>query len=185
MDDAAQDRVFGELSKNWGWMFALGILMLVLGTIGLGMSVTLSIVSMLYFGILMLFGSGVQLVQAFRSEAWRGRFGHVLIAVLYLFAGATMLADPELASVTLTLFIAWALVVIGGLRVSIAIQMRGTQGWMWTLIGGIVTIVLGLMIINEWPASGLWVIGLFIAIEMIFAGWSHIMIALAAKNHHS
>ena len=116
MEDAAQNKVFGEKKKNWGWMFALGILMLVLGTIGLGMSVTLSIVSMLYFGILMLFGSGVQLVQAFRSVAWRGRLGHVLIAVLYLFAGATMLTNPELASVTLTLFIAWALVVVGGLR---------------------------------------------------------------------
>jgi len=50
---------------------------------------------------------------------------------------------------------------------------------------GIVTILLGLMIINQWPVSGLWVIGLFVAIEIIFAGWSHIMIALAAKNYHS
>jgi len=44
-------------------------------------------------------------------------------------------------------------------------------------------VALGVMIINEWPQSGLWVIGLFVAIEMLFAGWSQIMIAIAAKNY--
>ena len=56
-------------------------------------------------------------------------------------------------------------------------------GWLWTLLGGVLSVVLGVMIINEWPQSGLWVIGLFVAIEILFAGWSQIMIALAAKNY--
>ena len=37
------------------------------------------------------------------------------------------------------------------------------------------------MIFSQWPFSGLWVIGLFIAIEMIMQGTSMISIALAAK----
>jgi len=61
--------------------------------------------------------------------------------------------------------------------------MRGTAGWLWTLLGGVLSVALGVMIINEWPQSGLWVIGLFVAIEMLFAGWSQIMIAIAAKNY--
>ena len=60
---------------------------------------------------------------------------------------------------------------------------RGAAGWLWTLLGGALSVVLGVMIINEWPQSGLWVIGLFVAIEILFAGWSQIMIALAAKNY--
>ena len=48
---------------------------------------------------------------------------------------------------------------------------------------GVLSVALGVMIINEWPQSGLWVIGLFVAIEMLFAGWSQIMIAIAAKNY--
>ena len=62
-------------------------------------------------------------------------------------------------------------------------QMRGAAGWLWTLLGGVLSVALGVMIINEWPQSGLWVIGLFVAIEMLFAGWSQIMIAIAAKNY--
>ena len=42
-------------------------------------------------------------------------------------------------------------------------------------------IMLAFMIFAQWPISGLWVIGLFIAIEMIMQGTSMISIALAAK----
>jgi uncharacterized membrane protein HdeD (DUF308 family) len=88
-----------------------------------------------------------------------------------------------LASATLTLMIAWCLVAIGVLRLLVGWQMRASKGWIWTLIGGVVAIALGVMIMVEWPVSGVWVIGMFVAIEMMFAGWSQIIIALAAKNY--
>jgi uncharacterized membrane protein HdeD (DUF308 family) len=179
------DALFGALQKNWGWMLALGIVMVVLGTIGLGMTATLTLVSMLYFGFLLLFGAGIQFVQAFKAHAWKGRLWHVLIAVLYLVAGIIALRDPMLASATLTLMIAWCLVAIGVLRLLVGWQMRASKGWIWTLIGGAVAIALGVMIMVEWPVSGVWVIGMFVAIEMMFAGWSQIIIALAAKNYAS
>ena len=92
----SQDEVLGDLRKNWGWMLALGILMVILGIVGLGMSTMLTIVSVLYFGFLMLFGSGAQFAQAFRSEAWKGRLWHILIAIVYLIAGLIMLFKPAL-----------------------------------------------------------------------------------------
>lgn len=180
---AMQNEVFGELKRNWGWMLALGIIMVILGTVGLGMTVLLNEVVVLYIGVLLLFGAGVQLVQAFRGQGWKGRLWHVLIALAYLVAGAITIYDPVKVGIILTLLIAWALVFIGGLRLVVAIQMRGNSGWVWVLLGGIASIVLGIMVMNQWPESGLWVIGLFVAIEMIFAGWSQIMIALAAKNY--
>ena len=178
-----QDEVFGDLKENWGWMLALGIVMVLLGTVGLGMTFWLNVISVMYIGVLLLFGAGVQFVQAFRGEGWRGRLWHILIAVVYLVGGAIALYNPVKVGITLTLLIAWTLIFIGGLRLVVAIQMRGTSGWVWVLLGGIASIVLGIMIMNQWPESGLWVIGLFVAIEMIFAGWSQIMIALAAKNY--
>jgi uncharacterized membrane protein HdeD (DUF308 family) len=137
----------------------------------------------MYFGFLLLFGSGVQLMQAFRAEAWKGRVWHVLIALVYIVGGIIAITEPVIAGMTLALLIAWTLIVIGVLRLFMALQMRGANGWLWTLLGGVLSVVLGVMIINEWPQSGLWVIGLFVAIEILFAGWSQIMIALAAKNY--
>jgi uncharacterized membrane protein HdeD (DUF308 family) len=122
-------------------------------------------------------------MQAFRAEAWKGRVWHVLIALVYIVGGIIAVTEPVIAGMTLALLIAWTLIVIGVLRLFMALQMRGAAGWLWTLLGGVLSVVLGVMIINEWPQSGLWVIGLFVAIEILFAGWSQIMIALAAKNY--
>ena len=184
MDSAKiNDEVFGELKKNWAWMLSLGIVMVILGVIGLGMTVLFNEIVVMYFGFLLLFGSGVQLMQAFRAEAWKGRVWHVLIALVYIVGGIIAITEPVIAGMTLALLIAWTLIVIGVLRLFMALQMRGAAGWLWTLLGGVLSVVLGVMIINEWPQSGLWVIGLFVAIEILFAGWSQIMIALAAKNY--
>ena len=177
------DEVFGELKKHWAWMLSLGIVMVILGVIGLGMTVLFNEIVVMYFGFLLLFGSGVQLMQAFRAEAWKGRVWHVLIALVYIVGGIIAITEPVIAGMTLALLIAWTLIVIGMLRLFMALQMRGANGWLWTLLGGVLSVVLGVMIINEWPQSGLWVIGLFVAIEILFAGWSQIMIALAAKNY--
>ena len=184
MDSAnINDEVFGELKKNWAWMLSLGIVMVILGIIGLGMTVLFNEIVVMYFGFLLLFGSGVQLMQAFRAEAWKGRVWHVLIALVYIVGGFIAVTEPVVAGMTLALLIAWTLIVIGVLRLFMALQMRGANGWLWTLVGGVLSVVLGIMIINEWPQSGLWVIGLFVAIEILFAGWTQIMIALAAKNY--
>ncbi|MFL3656326.1 MAG: HdeD family acid-resistance protein [Halioglobus sp.] len=184
MDSAnMNDEVFGELKKNWAWMLSLGIVMVILGTIGLGMTVLFNEIVVMYFGFLLLFGSGVQLMQAFRAEAWKGRFWHILIALMYIAGGIIAVTEPVVAGMTLALLIAWTLIVIGVLRLVMAFQMRGANGWLWTLLGGVLSVALGIMIMNEWPQSGLWVIGLFVAIEILFAGWSQIMIALAAKNY--
>lgn len=175
------NEVLGEVTRNWGWMLALGILMVILGTIGLGMTFALTIVSVLYFGVLLLIGGGVQIFDAFKCKGWKSILWHVLIGLMYVAAGIVIFSDPVLASATLTLVIAGALLGIGIVRIIIAFQMRGVPGWIWTLIGGIAAIALGAMIFAKWPVSGLWVIGLFFAIELIFNGWSHITIALAAR----
>ena len=170
MDSAnINDEVFGELKKNWAWMLSLGIVMVILGVIGLGMTVLFNEIVVMYFGFLLLFGSGVQLMQAFRAEAWKGRVWHVLIALVYIVGGFIAVTEPVIAGMTLALLIAWTLIVIGVLRLFMALQMRGANGWLWTLVGGVLSVVLGIMIINEWPQSGLWVIGLFVAIEILFA----------------
>ena len=56
MDSAnVNEQVFGELKKNWAWMLSLGILMMILGTIGLGMTVLFNEIIVMYFGFLLLF----------------------------------------------------------------------------------------------------------------------------------
>ena len=174
--------VLGDLVHNWGWLLAMGLLLVILGTIGLGMTIWLTLATVFVFGVFMLIAGAVQLFQAFKCKGWESILWHVLIAIFYVVAGLVIMGDPLMASTLFTLLLGGALMGIGVVRLIMAFQVRGVKNWFWPLIGGIAAIFLGFIILTRWPVSGLWVIGLFVAIEMIFSGWTYIIIALGARE---
>jgi uncharacterized membrane protein HdeD (DUF308 family) len=174
--------VLGDLIHNWGWLLALGLLLVALGTIGLGMTFWLTLATVFIFGIFLLIAGVLQLVQAVKCRGWRSVLWHVVIGILYVIAGLDIIDDPLRASALLTLLLGGVLIGIGVVRIVMAMQWRGFKNWVWPLIGGIAAIILGFMILTSWPISGFWVIGLFVSIEMIFSGWSYIIIALGARE---
>jgi uncharacterized membrane protein HdeD (DUF308 family) len=178
----SQHPVFGDLSRNWGWLLAFGILSIVLGTVGMGMTFGLTLVSVVFFGALLIVGGTFQLIDAFKCQGWKGALWHILIALLYIAGGLLIVIDPVLASGTLTLALAAVLIAVGVSRVIMAVQHRGQSGWGWLVLSGLISIALGAMIIAKWPMSGMWVIGLFVAIELIFNGWAYLFVALAARR---
>ncbi|WP_298622379.1 HdeD family acid-resistance protein [uncultured Legionella sp.] len=171
----------GGLKRNWGWILGLGILFLFLGCIGLGMVVGLTLVSMYFFGALLIISGITHAIDVFKHTEWKGIFWQALIAVLYIAAGCLVFYDPFLASTLITGILASVLIVIGLTRIIMAIALKDSKGWGWLLLAGIAAIVLGGLILAQWPISGLWVIGLFIAIEMIVNGWTYIFIALSLR----
>jgi uncharacterized membrane protein HdeD (DUF308 family) len=174
--------LFGEVSRNWGWLLAVGILSVILGIVGLGMTLLLTLVSVLYFGVLIIVVGGVQVFHAFQCTGWKSVLFHVVIGLLYLVAGIMIVTFPLFASLALTWTLAIILIAVGVLRLVVAAQHRGTTGWGWALAGSVITILLGLMIVARWPLDALWVIGLFIAVELIVNGWTLIVVGLAART---
>jgi len=174
--------LFGELSRHWGWLLAVGILSVILGTIGLGMTWRLTLASVVYFGVLLIVIGVAQLLQTFKSAGWKGTFLQILIGLLYLAAGIMVVSRPLLASLTLTWALGFALIVVGVMRIVVGMQHRGTSGWAGAVVAGIITLLLGLLILARWPSDALWVIGLFLAIELIVNGYTQILVALAARR---
>lgn len=122
--------VFGELSKHWGWLLALGILFIVLGTIALGMSVTLTIVTVLFFGVLLSIGGAFQIIEAFKCKGWKSVLLHVLIALLYITSGVILITEPIAGSLALTALLGGAFVATGFLRIVMGFHLKGTGvGW--------------------------------------------------------
>jgi uncharacterized membrane protein HdeD (DUF308 family) len=176
------DTVFGDVQRNWGWLLALGIVFVILGFIGLGMSFAVTMASVLMFGVLLLIGAGAQFVDAAKRKGWESIIWHVLIALLYAVAGIAVIADPLAASAILTLMLAATLIIVGLARGIIAFKMRAAKNWVWLLLGGLVSVILGVIIMAGWPVSGLWVIGLFVSIELMVNGWTYIFVALSARS---
>ena len=176
-------RPFGleALGDNWGWFLALGIILMVVGTLAIGSSLIATLATVVAFGTLLLVAGAVQFVGAFCCRKWNGFFTELLTGVFYLAVGLLMVSNPLRAAAALTLMVAAFLLVGGILRVVVAVNDR-FEGWGWVLLSGLVTALLGILIWRQWPWSGLWVIGLFVGIEMIFCGWKWVMLAMAARR---
>lgn len=179
MSHTKHDVAVINLNRNWGWILCLGILFIILGCIGLGMAIGLTIVSMIFFSVLLIVAGISQFIDVFKHREWKGMIWQSFIAVLYIVGGCIVFYDPLLASSLITILLAGVLIVLGLTRIIMAIALRKEQGWGWLLFAGLTAIVLGLLIIMQWPVSGLWVIGMFIAIEMIVTGWTYVFIALS------
>ncbi|HEV8071369.1 MAG TPA: DUF308 domain-containing protein [Planctomycetaceae bacterium] len=169
------------LRRNWGWFFVLGVLEIILGTIAIGASVVATVVTVVFFGWLLLIGGVLSAVHAFWRKQWRGFFLDLVTGVLYAVAGFLMVAEPLAAAASLTLLIAMLLLIGGIFRIVVALSGH-LEHWGWVLLNGVITAALGVMIWRQWPSSALWVIGMFIGIEMIFYGWSLVMLSLIAKG---
>ena len=72
--------------------------------------------------------------------------------------------------------------MVGGLFRVIASCMARFEQWGWALFSGVIKFALGFLILQGWPATGLWVIGLFIGIDLVFFGWFWIVLAITARK---
>jgi uncharacterized membrane protein HdeD (DUF308 family) len=168
------------LRNHWRWFLALGIAMVVFGTIAIGSAVVATVAATVLFGFLLLAGGISTIISAFYAGRWSGMLVHLLIGVLYTVVGLMIINRPAASAIELTLIIAFFLIFGGIFRVVYALAERFT-GWGWVLLNGGVSLLLGLLVYKQWPASGLWIIGLFVGIELIFNGWAWIMLSIGLR----
>jgi len=170
-----------EFRRNATWFLVLGVILVILGFIAVGRSVSVTLASMYFFGWLLVIGGVVEAVQAFWQRQWGGLFFNLLSGVLYVVVGFMVLGNPGAGAVALTLLIALFFLIAGAFRIIVALTMRFPE-WHWLLLNGAITLLLGLLIWKQWPSSALWVIGLFIGIDLIFTGTAWVMLSLAARR---
>jgi uncharacterized membrane protein HdeD (DUF308 family) len=174
--------VLGPVKKHWVLLLALGILMIVLGVLGFHQPFVYTVATTIFFGALLLVTGGTGIVAGFKLEGWKGRTGAILLALLYLIVGVLLVLHPVLGALSLTLVVAAFLVASGAVKIWMGVSHREQTGWGWIVASGLLSAVLGVLIYAEFPGSGLWVLGLFLAIELLFDGWGLVMLALAAHQ---
>ena len=166
---------------SWWGAMALGAVFVLAGFFVLGNVVLATVVSAIILGIVLLVVGGSEIVQAFYAPRWRGLFLRLLIGALYAIAGAILVYDPLRASVVLTLIFAIALVASGLVRLVQAYQYWEWHGWL-LLLSGTFGIIAGLIILANWPLSGLWVLGLLVGIDLIIHGIWWIVLGSKTRN---
>ena len=170
------------LKSRWGWVVGIGVLLLVFGLIALGSEVMATVASVQVVGIMMILGGIAEMVHGFGLKSWGRSILWVALGVFYALAGVFAILNPFLAAGVLTLLLGAGLVVSGIMRIVLAMQMTGGTPWIWVAASGLITALLGGMILAQWPLSSLYVLGLFLGIDLVFAGVSWIMMGLALRR---
>ena len=165
------------LRNQWWCFLLLGIALVILGSLCIIDPFVPTLASVFVLGFILMVAGITQIVSSFWAGKWSGMLFHMLIGVLYVIVGYMIVDAPVINMVLITKFIAIFLIVSGAFRMISALIVRFPD-WGWALLNGGVTLLLGIIINRQLPEAALWVIGLFVGIEMLFNGWAWVMLAL-------
>lgn len=174
-----------KLKNNWGWFVIVGAILVILGFLALSYEFIATVFSVYFIGTLLIIAGIVQALHSFKLKGFGQTALWAVMGVLYIIAGILSFTQPIAVSTAFTLIIAFLLIVSGITQIINALNNKGFPKWGWWLFSGIITFVLGLLILIGWPSNSLWVLGMFLGIDLIFQGWAYIAVGLAIKSAKS
>ncbi|WAU83834.1 HdeD family acid-resistance protein [Streptomyces sp. Qhu-G9] len=158
-----------KLSRSFGWLAALGVILVLAGLVGLVYTGVATLTSMLLFGWLLLIGGVVGLLHAVQARASNFFWLGVVVAALNIAAGVVIISKPEAAAEALTMFAALLFLTGGVFRLVGSLVVRGPQ-FGWLLVQGAFGLLLGILVLASWPSSSEYVIGTFFSLALLFDG---------------
>ena len=170
------------LAKRWKRIVAMGVVLILCGLLALSAAAAATLASVLMVGALMMVAGIAEIVHAFSMRLWSRFFMWVALGTLYTLAGLAVYANPGLAAGVLTLLLGAGLVAAGVLRILLAAEMREGGAWGWVALSGAITTILGATVLFQWPQSSLYVIGLFLGLDLLFAGIGWLTMGLALRR---
>lgn len=159
-------------------MTIFGILTIILGFLCMLTPLVTGMAVALMVGALILIGGIVRIIWAFKAESLGEGLLRGAIGVLTLICGLILLSDPIIASGFLNILLSFYLIVDGIFEIAAGTQLKPASGWGWMVFGGVMSILLGFMILGQFPLSGAWAIGILLGLKLIFVG----MIMLTAGS---
>jgi uncharacterized membrane protein HdeD (DUF308 family) len=170
------------LRNKSGWIVALGVVYVIAGLIALSSVVFATKVTVFVVGIMMLISGIAEVINSFQFKSWGKFLLWLLLGLLYIVAGLVTFENPLLAAAILTLLLGVALAVSGVMRIILAFSMPGRMSWTWVVLSGVVTLLLGLIILVHWPVSSLFVLGVLLGVDLLIIGIGWIFVGFGLKS---
>ncbi|WP_328718211.1 DUF308 domain-containing protein [Streptomyces sp. NBC_00247] len=170
-----------KLNRSFGTLVVLGVLLVAAGVVGLVHTGVATLTTMLLFGWLLLFGGLVGLAHAVQSRGSRFFWLALVVAALNIAAGVVVIHDPRGSAEALTMFAALLFLTGGLFRLVGSVVVRGPQ-FGWTLLQGAFGLLLGLLVLFDWPHSSRYVLGLFFSLSLLFDGLGLIAIGVGGRQ---
>jgi uncharacterized membrane protein HdeD (DUF308 family) len=179
-----QNNFYGLKQKS-NWFILVGVILIILGGFALGYQFIATVFSVYVIGSLIFIAGIIQALHSFQVKSFGQSALWAVMGVLYIFIGLMSFFQPVTVSSALTLVVSFLLIMSGFTQIFAAMNNRDLPRWGWILTSGIITLILGFMIITGWPYDSLYVLGMFLGIDLIFQGWAYVAIGFALKTINS
>ena len=159
------------------WFTVAGTILIILGAAAIAVPLVASIAIEVFFGWIFVACGVVTIVHSFRAMSPGKCILRLLSGILYFAIGIMFLVYPLQGVLTLTLLLAILFLFEGIMKVSTALQLRSRPNWGWLLASGIAALILAAIIFTGYPGSAAWMLGLLVGINLIFSGWTMLMLS--------
>lgn len=181
VSDQAAGSVAEPLRAKSGWIVALGIVYLVAGAVALSSIVMATVISVFLVGIMMIVAGIAEVISALQVKSWGKFVLWILLGALYVVGGILAFENPLLTAKVLTLLLGASLIASGVTKIVLAFNMKAGSSWGVVVFAGLITLLVGLVIVARWPVNSLYILGLFLAVDLIFSGVGWISIGLGLR----
>ncbi|MDP2334128.1 MAG: HdeD family acid-resistance protein [Reyranella sp.] len=169
------------LRAKCGWIIALGVVYLVAGVVALSSVALAAVATVFLVGIMMIVAGAAEVINAFQVKSWSKFLLWALLGVLYIAAGVLTFENPLLTAKFLSLLLGVSLAVSGIVKIILAFSMKAGTSWFVVVLSGVITMAVGFVILANWPVASLYILGTFLAIDLIFTGIGWISVGLGLR----
>lgn len=170
------------IKANKNWFLGAGIILILLGAAAITVPIAASLALETLFGWIFVVGGLIKIVHSFRALNAGKCLFRLLVGVMYLAIGGMFLIHPLQGVLTLTLLLAILFMFEGVMGIAVAMRIRPARNWVLMLINAIASLILAAIIFSGFPGNVTWVIGLLVGINLIFSGWTMLMLSSSSAE---
>jgi uncharacterized membrane protein HdeD (DUF308 family) len=171
-----------EIKHRSTWAIVMGFVTAALGVFLILFPLATATITTVLLGWVLIFVGIAQFVFALHSHTVGKFFLKIFLSALYVLCGVALAFFPLAGVATLTVLLGILLLIHAGVAAATAFQMRPVEGWGWFLFDAVGSLLLGILILAEWPSTSVWAIGTLVGLAVLMSGISRIMIATKIRS---
>lgn len=175
----------GRLHQSWGWLLALGIVLILFGglilTTPLGV-ITATLTTEVWIAAALVVAGILQLAHGFKTEGWSARSWQMLGGIAFIIGGLLIFVDPTFGLISLTMIVAATLVAQGITSLLVSGGLPEWSGRKWLILSAVVSIVAGLLVLFDLPSSAGWTLGTIVGSVLLLQGISLMLLGLDVRR---
>ena len=175
----------GRLHQSWGWLLALGIVLILFGglilTTPLGV-ITATLTTEVWIAAALVVAGILQLLHGFKTEGWSARSWQMSGGIAFIIGGLLIFVDPTFGLVSLTMIVAVTLVAQGIMSLLVSGGVPEWGGRKWLILSAVVSIVAGLLVLFDLPSSAGCTLGTIVGSVLLLQGISLTLLGLDVRR---